>query len=159
MYTPSCAWVHATEVVLRTLWHLSPCLFTPTLTHNFDPVVLSCSKLTCMGLFPIDLGKAVCHRPVFMMSKMTLLVPSYIKYKLGAISQWGNLAGSPRWPVDSLFPWEKAKRPGPHRTQACSVWVLDLTLPCLCLPLRSSWAWWMGPRAEARDLKGYVLLR
>lgn len=55
------------------------------MAHNFDLVVLPCSKLTCKAPFPIDLGKAVGHRPMRVMSKMTLLAPSRIKDLLGAL--------------------------------------------------------------------------
>ena len=89
MHTPS--W--GAEDILRTLWRLSPCLLAPSLTHNFFLVVIPCAKLTCTRPFPIGLGKAICHRPAPMMSKMTLLASLPMKDKLGASSQWGALAG------------------------------------------------------------------
>ena len=89
VHTPS--W--GAEDILRTLWRLSPCLLAPSLTHNFFLVVLPCAKLTCTRPFPIGLGKPICHRPVPMMSKMTLLASLHMKDKLGASSQWGALAG------------------------------------------------------------------
>lgn len=105
--------------------------------HDFDLALPSCWKLTCRAPLPLDLGKAVCHRPVPVMSKTTPLAPSCVEDNLGAISQpnalQGQLSGFPRWPVMTAFVWtacSRGRKHGPPGHPAPSLHLTGVPTPC-----------------------------